>query len=939
MKALWRWSWLVTLPVFIFLVIWATNTVHTYRNFALRYDVSPMRVGLWELGHDEFRWLVRRMRLAVFPNAGRGEDHEDDLRTISLYVTDERLARLNSDLPYTGFEYVKGGLWDGAGIRDVKVRYRGDFARHWAFRKKSLRVKTDRAALFEGLRSFNLVVPKFAEHLNNFLAYRLAERLGLLVPRSELVHVAVNGKERGVHLLVEQLEELTLRSNGYMPGDLYSGELVAKDSRRGVTNWVFDHPGLWEKIAINNHYPEAHYRPLERLCVLLNEFPSEQTSAELAGLLDLEAWARFSAFESLARTFHYDLAHNWRLYYDLNRGKFVPVVWDPVGWAKSFRLKPGDKGGLDVVVTRLHLALFENGDFLRARFDVLDEFYRTGTAAGFLAEVDATILKMRSAIRVDPNLLPPSEEEVRGEMDALRDQIAMVLERVEAAYISDPGRVRWRPLPAGHGSLALSVEGQRTVERVLVSFDRPVPAPTSATLRCLREGETVTIDVTGAVKVDGHRLELELGLLPKRVHSLTRSTAVVLGHRVQPGRGYYELTFTGLPAEAAPVEVLCDRGGPALQAAERVASLRRMDLGRLYSIVPERTSYAPLFWSGTVEIEGLVELERDLVIEAGTEIRMHPGASLVTRGRVRAEGSRDRPILFLPASGEPGAAPWGTVALQGPGTSGSRFLHCEFSAGSGLKDELREYSAMFSVHDSSDVRIEASTFSDSLLVDDMVHAVYSSIAFTDCTFRRSLSDAVDLDICRATLEGCVFENSGNDAIDLMTTQAVVWDTVLRDNGDKGISTGEGSELFAVNNVFSGNAIGVQVKDSSEAVLLNTTFEGNALAVDAYKKNWRYGAGGAVRVENSLFAGNARAVTADRYSSVRLSDCYIDELPRPDSKGRVVLAESVDDVEREVAAGPAEEPREYESVRGLRGLWDEAWGRVDFSRRGAQRDDG
>ena len=939
MKSLWRWSWLITLPVCIFLVVWATNTAHTYRNFALRYDVTPMQVHLWELGRDEFRQLVRRMHLAVFPNAGRGEEHADDLRTISLYVTEKRLAELNSDLPYSGFEYVKGGIWDGTGVRDIKLRYRGDFARHWAFSKKSLRIKTDRAALFEGLRTFNLIVPKFPEHLNNYLAYKLADRLDLLTPRTELVHVAINGERRGVHLFVEQLEELTLRANGYMPGDLYSGDLVAKDSRRGVTNWVFDHAGLWEKIAINNHYPEAHREPLERLVWLLGQFPSEQNAAELAGLLDLEAWARFSAFESLARTYHYDLAHNWRLYYDLNRGKFVPVVWDPVGWAKSFRLKGGDKGGLDVIVTRLHLALFENGDFLRARFNVIDDFYRTGEAAAFLREVDATIRTMRAAIRVDPNLLPPSEEEVGFEMDLLRNQIALVLQRVEAAYITDPGKVRWRPLEQGHGGLALSVEGQRTVERVLVSYDRPVTAPVSASLRCIRRGEIVTIDVSGAVKADGHRLELDLGLLPRRVHTLTRSIAVVLAHRVHPGRAYYELVFEGLPDEATPVEVLCDRGAPSLRTAQRVSTLREWDLGNLYSIVPERPRYTPIFWRGVVEVEGVMELERDLVIAPGCEIRMHPGASLITRGRVRAEGTARHPIRFVAASTDPDAEPWGTVALQGPGTAGSRFAHCEFSAGSGLKDDLREYSAMFSVHDSSDVRIEDTLFTDSAIVDDMVHAVYSSIAFVDCTFRRALSDALDLDICRATLQGCLFEHSGNDAIDLMTTEAVVWDTTLLNNGDKGISTGEGSTLFAVNNRFVGNAIGVQVKDSSDAVLVNSSFEDNALAVDAYKKNWRYGAGGTVRVDCSTFERNTRGMTADKHSSVRLRDCFVDVLPRPDSKGRVVLEETVDDGEREVARDEAERAPEYGSLKALSGLWDAAWKRVDFSRRGALRDDG
>jgi len=184
----------------------------------------------------------------------------------------------------------------------------------------------------------------------------------------------------------------------------------------------------------------------------------------------------------------------------------------------------------------------------------------------------------------------------------------------------------------------------------------------------------------------------------------------------------------------------------------------------------------------------------------------------------------------------------------------------------------------------------------------------------------------------------VFEASGNDAIDLMTTQAVVWDTVLLGNGDKGISTGEGSALFAVNNEFVGNAIGIQVKDSSEATVLNSTFRGNALAVDAYKKNWRYGDGGHVRIEKSRFESNERGLTADKHSSVSLRDCFVDRMPEVDSKGRVVLEASVDADEPELARETMQRDRIEEHLTGLGDQVREAWKRADETRRGAALDD-
>ena len=53
-----------------------------------------------------------------------------------------RGARLNSNLPHSGFEYVDGAVLNDGSFDKVSMRYRGDHAYHWMYHKKSLRVKT-----------------------------------------------------------------------------------------------------------------------------------------------------------------------------------------------------------------------------------------------------------------------------------------------------------------------------------------------------------------------------------------------------------------------------------------------------------------------------------------------------------------------------------------------------------------------------------------------------------------------------------------------------------------------------------------------------------------------------------------------------------------------------------------------------------------------------
>jgi hypothetical protein len=202
----------------------------------------------------------------------------------------------------------------------------------------------------------------------------------------------------------------------------------------------------------------------------------------------------------------------------------------------------------------------------------------------------------------------------------------------------------------------------------------------------------------------------------------------------------------------------------------------------------------------------------------------------------------------------------------------------EMSHGSGLKTTRAEYSAGLSIHDVDQVVVEDCTLSDSQVVDDMVHAVYSTVEFRRCLFERSLMDALDIDISEALVEDCTFVESGNDALDLMTSTVAVVNCSMLQSGDKGASVGEDTRAFFVNCTMERCLIGIQIKDRSQATLANCAVLGNHLGIDAYKKNWRYDSGGFAWVYNSVVEGNQTSFGADRVSSIQVHDSFIAERP-------------------------------------------------------------
>lgn len=878
----WYWSWIVTVPVATTFLFWASQTLDRYWTFGVRYDSSPLEVNLLDTGELEARHLLNRGIFELIGKGGRSAVSPDDLPLISLLIGKSQLGQLNQNLPHSGFQEVKARILSGDREIACKVRYRGDYAPHWAYAKKSWRVKTGRDELFQGMRKFNLVCPKYPSQICNYLGYKLAKQLKLLAPHCELVQVAVNGRLRGVHLLVEQIEELTLRQGGYMPGDLYRGELVAKDSYVGAhRNSVFEHPELWDKVSTNNHYDLDSKAPLEKLLRLCVATASETSQSELLSMIDLDAWARFSVYETLIQCFHFDEAHNWRLYYDANRIRFVPAVWDPIAVQPGWR--PRQVGGtlIDVVCSRLHQLLYLNAEFLRARHQAIVEFFESGMDKHYLAIADDIFLRMWNAVENDVHRRPAQVDQISESASQMRRSMDYILTDLRKAYMRNSGAVRFDVI---EGGICVEVTGRRPVDQLRVEFRCPLTQVPSVRVRYTMDGSAHDIEVAAACSVSGSTLILNLGLLAQLIPDIDSRGNRLRNHQLACLPAYYEIAFPGLPGPSDIREIRCDRGNGLEVVRHEPGKVAKRPIFGLFAAVKSSSPRQVLRISGVVEVTQTQEISSDVIIAPGTRFVMHPGASVRFWGRILARGTKQQPIRFGPKSRD--QRPWGVIALQGQSTRGSQLEHCHFELGSGWKTPYFEYSAMFSVHDSDDVRLDQCRFRDSRLVDDMVHTVYSDVVFDHCQFDNSLMDALDMDICTGEVINCVFRNSGNDALDLMTSRVVIDRTEIYDSGDKGISVGENTTLLATRVKLIRCFIGVEGKDNSLAYVINSLFDGNKRwAVHAYKKNWRYDDGGHVFVHYSQFLNTQGGLQADKRSSVFVENSYLDKPVRSATRVR------------------------------------------------------
>jgi hypothetical protein len=195
-----------------------------------------------------------------------------------------------------------------------------------------------------------------------------------------------------------------------------------------------------------------------------------------------------------------------------------------------------------------------------------------------------------------------------------------------------------------------------------------------------------------------------------------------------------------------------------------------------------------------------------------------------------------------------------------------------------------QYTGMLSVHDVRDVIFDGIKLGANKIHDDTLHVVYGrDIVIRNSTIENAFGDGIDSDISRITVSNTTIDASGNDAIDLMSSRTLIIDSRLIGSGDKGISIGEASTALVVNTLLKDNKIGIESKDGSRAYVTNSDIIGNATQVNAYYKNWRYGAGGRAYLDKVVMEGTRNPVSADKKSEIGIDDSTF--LPWPEIEGR------------------------------------------------------
>ncbi len=843
-----------------------------------------------------FGFNETRNQFVNFFEVGDVSDYSQ-LDSYYIYIDSHSYDELTSDLPFSGFNEVKGYLvYNGKKIQDVKLRFRGDNRWHWYFTQKSWRVKTDKDELVNGSRKLNLTNPIEKSFMMDYLSYKVGDKMKLLTYEAEPVRVFLNNRYMGISVSLSQTDEYFLRNNNKLPSEIYSGDLVRAENEVGYNVahlWKLDGINAWEKMSNNNSILEDDFSRIENLISYVEENRTEPFKYDVEKMVDIDKYLKWRACLVILSSYHSDNIHNNRFYFDPSNGKLEPILWDTDGLLFGAR-----NIAFNFIINDLDRCILKNPEYV----DIMNNYIWqaiTGDVSEeiMLSTIEDTYLSMKNDVYSDiyKDYLQPGYDMNRNYTNAEFDSSVIEIKN----FITD----RYAIFDQKFANTTISCMNNIVNDNLLLSYRINGYSGASLdyiTLSTQLDEKQLRIyrDINFNCVIDS-----EDELVKTKIEG---SKVYFVDEKIYPAKKYldnnpqleykwaisvedylcdYNYILDTSKESEAKVEVLevsatsSVTGQPiAIDIADKHV---RLD-GEFFSTHPWEIQDGILvedvvFEAGEhiIEEDIIVNKLSSLTISEGAVLKLKEGISIYAFGQVDINGTEQNPVIIEPYEKN---KPWGVFAIQGHYNPDlvHNIDHAVIKGG-GVPQTFENamYTGMLSAYNSNIVMTNTSIISNRV-GDDGFNSKQGNVEIDHCYFYDAYSDAVDLDYATGSITNSYFESNGNDAIDLMTTSVEIENNYIFDSGDKGISVGERSHPKISNNVITSCNIGIEIKDLSDPQIRNVVLYSNNKAINVYHKNDKYESGGRGDIFNSIIANSfISSVTVDKDSKLNISDSVFD----------------------------------------------------------------
>ena len=639
------------------------------------------------------------------------------LPKVKINISEKSLNKLLSNVPRSTKQYVNAELKIDNTKREIQMRYFGDNPVNWMFHQKSIRLKTRKNELINGKRYFEYK-PSQRDILNDYIAYKFAKKLNLLVSDVRLVELLINDNSKGIFIERERLNESFLRRNKIMSVNLYKGEASRNSEKKiGLEENLDENPGLWQKISLLNSVETTDYKDLELFTNNIRE--ADSSNQKLKELLEFgndKILAKTAILEIILNQEINDHTHNRRLVIDVWSGKKHIIPHD---FYYNRKYVTEDDFDLDFCSTRLFCVLNQSSEFQNIKYNLLYKVVKEQKIfEEIIEDLENLKLKFLNTQKTDLGIIfrknvlardylgPENEGSFNDLIVSLKnrkEKILKILEKDINASLKNHDK-----------GFDLVINDSIPLSNLLIDFEVDYP-------------EFIILDYNNNQEVDEKDIyfypndngdfEIKLKFFSNRIlvnenNVNSRNKIFLAGTKLTffvekkfiPSRVTTFNDFTNKPFD--------------LQFEQNISNYPIIHNKVILNKIDKKTIY-----SGKIILNDDLIIKNEIEIKPGTVFILNDNVSILFKNKVTAIGTENKPIIFKSNSK---IKSWGTIAIHGEKTSGSIFKNIIIENGSGKSLNGVNYFSALSIHSTKNIIFDNILIKNNSTYDDMMHIIYSN---------------------------------------------------------------------------------------------------------------------------------------------------------------------------------------------------------------------
>ena len=177
-----------------------------------------------------------------------------------MQISYDRDMALNSGIHHSALtRYVNGTLTANGKKYKIKTKLKGTNTDHWKHPTKwSLKIKIKGLDRLFGLKVFSIMHPATRSYNKEWLYQKLLEYEGFISGKIKYVDVIINGEERGIYILQEEVSKILIERNKRREGPIiyFSKEIWTETQKRSEKyEWKGDAHFFLTHLKLTNQYP------------------------------------------------------------------------------------------------------------------------------------------------------------------------------------------------------------------------------------------------------------------------------------------------------------------------------------------------------------------------------------------------------------------------------------------------------------------------------------------------------------------------------------------------------------------------------------------------------------------------------------------------------------------------------------------------------------